>query len=219
MTHCIQKTIVLLLLVFVPLSTPARASEGGEKWGYAGEEGPENWGEISDEFDICSRGQNQSPIDLTVDAHTDLPEIRFEYTKPGRLEEIDTGHTIMEKVNPGNYIWLLDHRYELKQFHFHSPSEHHVDGKSYAMEVHLVHQDADGDFAVIALFFEEGAHNGLMDDLPSFRAARGEDPIMETPLDYNELFPNRREYFYYNGSLTTPPVSTFPCYGDPTAAP
>lgn len=74
------------------------------------------------------------------------------------------------------------------------------------MEVHLVHQSKAGDFAVVGLLFDEGEHNALMDRLPSFRARRGEDPYGD-PIDYNQLIPNRKNYFYYNGSLTTPPCT------------
>ena len=195
-----------ILTTLSMVSVSARAGEGQE-WGYQGEEGPENWGNLAQEFDICRRGRNQSPIDLVADSHADLPELVFEYTNPGRLREVNTGHTLMEEVNPGNFLKVHNERFELKQFHFHSPSEHLVAGRSYPMEIHLVHQNQDGDFAVIALLFQEGAHNKVMDELPSFRAKRGEDPYLDEPLDYNELFPNRRDYFYYNGSLTTPPCT------------
>ena len=67
-------------------------------------------------------------------------------------------------------------------------------------------QDEAGNLAVVGLMVEEGEHNAPLDRLPSFRAARGEDPYADL-VDYNELFPDRRNYFLYNGSLTTPPCS------------
>jgi carbonic anhydrase len=100
----------------------------------------------------------------------------------------------------------LDKRYELKQFHFHSPSEHTVNGQHYPMEVHLVHQNEAGELLVVGLLFEEGGHNDKMDQLPSFRAARGDDS-QSTPFDYNDLVLEREKYFLYNGSLTTPPCT------------
>jgi carbonic anhydrase len=109
-------------------------------------------------------------------------------------------------VNPGNYLTFMDQRYELKQFHFHSPSEHKVDGQFFPMEVHLVHQDEAGNYLVVGLVFKEGERNELMDSLPSFRRERGEDPYGD-PVDYNDLITNRRDYFLYNGSLTTPPCT------------
>jgi len=193
------------LLVTMTVAPFAWASEGAH-WTYEGEEGPEHWGELSEEFDMCSRGLNQSPIDLVADIDADLPELILEYTNPGNLVETNTGHAIQEKVNPGNFLVFVDKRYELKQFHFHSPSEHLVDGEAFPMEVHFVHQDQNGRYVVLGLIFEEGERNELMDNLPSFRAERGEDPHGD-PVDYNELITDRTNYFLYNGSLTTPPCS------------
>ncbi len=55
--------------------------------------------------------------------------------------------------------------YLLKQFHFHSPSEHTVNGKHFPMEVHFVHQSADGNFAVVGALFEEGPANANLAQL------------------------------------------------------
>ena len=200
-----RHTFVVSLTVLWLASTGLIAGER-QDWTYDGDRGPEYWGQLADEYEMCGQGRNQSPIDLKVTAHSDLPELVFEYSNPGRFEEVNTGHTIMETVNPGNYLSILDERFELKQFHFHSPSEHTVEGRSFPMEVHLVHSNDGGDLAVIGLFLAEGPHNEMMDKLPLFRANRGEEPYSE-PLDYNEFFPHRRDYFYYNGSLTTPPCS------------
>lgn len=199
---CFAGLAVLVTMATMPL---AGASEGAY-WTYEGEEGPEHWGELSEEFDICSRGLNQSPIDLVADIHTDLPELIFDYTNPGNLVEVNTGHAIQDKVNPGNFLVFVDSRYELKQFHFHSPSEHLVNGEAFPMEVHFVHQDENGRYAVVGLIFEEGERNEMMDKLPSFRAERGEDPYADL-VDYNEFITDRSDYFLYNGSLTTPPCA------------
>jgi len=192
-------------LVTMAAVPPARASEGAH-WTYEGEEGPEHWGELAAEFDMCSKGRNQSPIDLVAHLSPELPELVFEYTKPGNLDEINTGHAIREVVTPGNIIVFHDERYELKQFHFHSPSEHRVNGEAFPMEVHFVHQDQKGNYAVVGLLFEEGETNDLLNELPSFRAERGEDPGGD-PVDFNELITDRTDYFLYNGSLTTPPCT------------
>jgi len=192
-------------LVTMAAVPPARASEGAH-WTYEGEEGPEHWGELAEEFDMCSKGRNQSPIDLAPDIHADLPELIFDYTNPGNLVEVNTGHAIQENVRPGNYILIKDDRFELKQFHFHSPSEHLVNGKAYSMETHWVHQNKKGDYVVVGLLFQEGEFNDLLNQLPSFRAARGEDPFAD-PVDINELVKGRSDYFLYNGSLTTPPCT------------
>jgi carbonic anhydrase len=196
---------IILPFVFM-WSTSLRASEGPE-WNYEkGDYGPEYWGLLATEFDMCSRGKNQSPIDLVTDIQADLPELVFDYTKFGDINEINTGHAIQENVTPGNYILISGERFELKQFHFHSPSEHRVNGKTYPMEIHLVHQNVNGSYVVVGFFVTEGPPNEVMDRLPSFRAERGETPYTD-PVDFNELIVDRENYFYYNGSLTTPPCT------------
>jgi len=182
------------------------ASGGQTHWGYEGEEGPVNWGSLLEEYDICDRGKNQSPINLVADFRTVLPELQFDYETLGNLEEVNTGHAIQENVTPGNFILIKGEKFELKQFHFHSPSEHTVNGNSLPMEVHMVHQDRVGNYAVVGLLFEEGEANEIMNELPSFRASRGEDPTASS-IDYNELVLERKNYFLYNGSLTTPPCT------------
>ena len=192
--------------LFVMAAAPSVWASDKTHWTYEGEEGPEHWGELAEEFDMCSKGRNQSPIDLAPDIHADLPELIFDYTNPGNLVEVNTGHAIQENVRPGNYILIKDDRFELKQFHFHGPSEHLVDGEALPMEVHFVHQNKKGDYVVVGLLFQEGEFNDLLNQLPSFRAARGEDPFAD-PVDINELVKGRSDYFLYNGSLTTPPCT------------
>ena len=197
-------TVAIAFTMLLPFAV--QASGEAPHWDYEGADGPEHWGELTQEFDICSRGKNQSPIDLVADVDAELPELIFDYAHPNIVTEVNTGHAIQESVQPGNSVRLLGKSYELKQFHFHSPSEHTVNGNHYPMEVHLVHQSEAGAYLVVGLMFEEGPRNAAMDQLPSFRAERGEDPRSE-PFDYNELVTNRTQYFLYNGSLTTPPCT------------
>lgn len=198
---------ILTGLIALSLSTTAiLASDDAPHWEYEGEHGPGHWAELSEDFSICGIGKNQSPIDLVADLPADLPSLEFQYDHPGALVEINTGHAIQENVKPGNHVSILHHRFELKQFHFHSPSEHTVNSEYFPMEVHFVHQDEQGNYLVVGLMFQEGEHNENMNDLPSFRAERGLEPL-EEPFDFNELITGRDDYFLYNGSLTTPPCT------------
>lgn len=201
-----MRIAIYLFTLLLMLSANLLASEESTHWGYDGEENSHKWGQLDPEYHMCARGRNQSPIDLVADIDANLPELELDYKNPGIVLQANTGHAKQETVKPDNILVFDDQRYELKQFHFHSPSEHTVAGKEYAMEVHLVHQTEGGEYAVVGLLVEEGERSELMDRLPSFRVARGESPYGD-PIDYDELVTDRGDYFLYNGSLTTPPCT------------
>ena len=185
------------------------ASEQSPHWSYEGEEGPEHWGEIADLYRMCSEGKNQSPIDLTVDVHAGLPELVFDYHSSNLLET-NTGHSIQQNVQPGSFLTITgrDARYQLKQFHFHSPSEHKINGRSYAMELHFVHVSDDGALAVVGVMIDEGEEHPVLNQLWSWMPENAGDTIEQAiGIEETNLLPPTREYFAYSGSLTTPPCS------------
>ena len=201
----IRRWPISLLLAFTVGSVlPCLAAEK-QHWSYSGDDGPQQWGNLSPEYDMCRRGRNQSPIDLSGTLDADLPELSFDYPNPGRVEEINNGHTILVNLKPGNFAMIREQLYEAKQFHFHSPSEHRISGASYPLEIHLVHANDAGELAVIGILFVEGERNPTLDQLRSFRPPELGPP--SSPVDYNALFSSRNEYYTYNGSLTTPPCS------------
>jgi carbonic anhydrase len=75
-------------------------------------------------------------------------------------------------------IALDGHASQLKQFHFHSPSENHVAGREYPLEAHLVHADGDGNLAVIAVTLEEGADNEALARGPGKTCRANRTPTM-----------------------------------------
>ena len=189
------------------LSGLAQASES--HWSYAGATGPEHWGELAAEFATCSAGKNQSPVDLRESAavKAELPAIRLDY-KPGGHEVVNNGHTIQVNYQPGSSMTVGEQRYELRQFHFHAPSENVRDGKPYPMEVHFVHADAAGNLAVLGVMYELGGHN---DELAKAWAAMpkeaGGKAAPAQLVDAGALVPAERAHFRFSGSLTTPPCS------------
>jgi carbonic anhydrase len=195
----------ILYLSLTLASASASAADETPHWSYSGDDGPEHWGELSSDNAMCNQGKNQSPIDLTGSVDADLPPLEFDFSNPGRTDEINNGHTIQFNISPGNFTTVDGQRYEVIQGHFHSPSEHRINGESFPMEIHLVHANENGDLAVLGILFEEGEENDLLNHLDSFRPP-DMAPYTE-PIDYNELFTSRDEYFRYSGSLTTPPCS------------
>jgi carbonic anhydrase len=180
----------------------------GEHWSYSGTTGPDHWAELSADYESCGAGHNQSPIDLGVAADADQAEVIFHYMSTP-LRVTNNGHSIQVDYAKGSYIEVGGHRYDLKQFHFHSPSEHEVDGRSFPMEGHLVHADADGNLAVIGVFFEPGGENdtirSVWKHLPA-KAGETEQVDGET-VNAAGLLPEDHSAWRYNGSLTTPPCS------------
>jgi carbonic anhydrase len=122
---------------------------------------------------------------------------------------IDNGHTIQVNYSKGSALSIGKQVYELKQFHFHTPSENTVTGKHYPMEMHMVHQAADEALAVYAVFFEQGDHNKNFDvivknlpDQPGYA-----HDLKDVTVDINALVPGNRNAYHFSGSLTTPPCS------------
>ncbi|SCN04453.1 Protein of unknown function [Bacillus wiedmannii] len=62
-----------------------------------------------------------------------------------------------------DYLTLGGNRYTLKQFHFHTPSEHQFEGKYADMELHLVHQNDQGQLAVVGIMIKISSLNQYLD--------------------------------------------------------
>jgi carbonic anhydrase len=182
-------------------------AEGGH-WSYGGHGGPKEWGELEKDFASCKLGKVQSPIDIAGAKAADLPAIKFDY-KPSPLKVIDNGHTIQVTYAPGSSIEVGGARYELLQFHFHKPSEEKVNGKQHAMVAHLVHKNAEGKLAVVAVLLDQGGGSDVIDaiwkNLP--KEKEKETAVAGVTIDVNNLLPKDRGYYAFEGSLTTPPCS------------
>ena len=202
-----MKTKLSLLALTILTTGCATTTQQSSHWNYSGHEGPEYWGSLDPKYSTCDKGVNQSPINLTGFIESDLSPLELAY-KPGGHEIINNGHTIQVNYQSGSNLGINGHYYELKQFHFHSPSENHISGKSYPMEVHLVHADIDGNLAVVAVMFEEGNENKTLKEIwNTMPVVAGNKSSLPSIVSINDLLPANREYYRFNGSLTTPPCS------------
>lgn len=179
-------------------------------WTYENETGPNYWSSLDTSFAACSNGLSQSPIDLTLATVADLPNPEFHY-EPVPLNLLNNGHTVQVPYAPGSYILLDGQQYNLLQFHFHSPSEHALNGKLQGAELHLVHQSESGELAVVAVMLQPGesdqaamAFNTLSGNLPE---KAGDKIRTGKMINAQALLPSKATTYRYSGSLTTPPCT------------
>lgn len=190
-------------------SKRTRAGESSHlNWGYIGENGPENWAELSPEYQICQAGKNQSPINIESPISIDLPQISMNY-KESPLNIVNNGHTIQVNYTPGSLLKMGDKSFELQQFHFHYPSEHLLSGESFPMEAHFVHKGSDNTLAVLGVFIKYGRENyalkSIWDAMPmSNLSIKIPDGDM---VNATKILPKEQKFYHYLGSLTTPPCS------------
>ncbi|HEV8632112.1 MAG TPA: carbonic anhydrase family protein [Thermoanaerobaculia bacterium] len=194
---------LVLALLLTPIALPAASP----RWSYAGEQGPERWGSLDSDFAACASGHQQSPIDLTAAAPSDLPDPQIAYqASAGRIG--DTGHGVQVDLEPGSWLTLDGTPYALLQFHFHSPSEHTINGSSFPAELHFVHRAETGALAVVGVFITVGAENPTVAALLSALPGKvGKEARLAEGVDPAALLPADRRTYRYAGSLTTPPCT------------
>ena len=184
-------------------ASPAHATH----WSYGGEGGPDRWGDLAPENQPCAIGDQQSPIDLASALSANAPVPTPRWTSVHGAQVVNNGHTLQVNVTGPGGLKLGGKDYALKQFHFHHPSEHTIDGKSFPLEVHFVHAAADGDLAVIGVMFEPGAVNPALNPIWAVAPAKEGTAEAAGEIDLGAFLPKDASLYRYEGSLTTPPCS------------
>lgn len=200
------KNIVVVGLITVGIFGTSAVADGTH-WGYTGHVGPDAWGHLSPKYKECSQGKNQSPIDIISSVNAHLPPLTLKYDAAS-TDIVNNGHTIQLNFAAGNILTIDGIDFELKQFHFHTPSENHIEGKSFPLEAHFVHLDKEGNIAVVALMFQEGEENEVLakvwEKMPEKSGERSELKLADIA---KALLPKDLHYYRFNGSLTTPPCT------------
>lgn len=207
------------------------SAAGGPEWNYnmTSEHGPDNW---DDSYPMCG-GRSQSPINIaSIQANIDSLLTDFSYTDyssnlPSEFEIKNTGSSIQlsgawkSAISGGG----LTDGYKLSQLHFHwgqdgqAGSEHLIDGIASPLEIHLVHwndkyetfddslNDTDG-VAVLGVFVQvssSSVSSALGNMTAYFDKIPHPENVTKVPsFDLNTLLPERKTYYRYKGSLTTP---------------
>ena len=189
---------------------PACATTGfaaeGPHWSYEGESGPDKWGSLGGDGNVCSAGSQQSPVVITASVRANLPRLDIAWTRrPDTI--VNNGHTIQLNFSEGARLRVGSDTYNLVQFHFHHPSEHLIDGQSTPMEVHFVHAMPSGALGVVGILMKAGRNNPMFARIVATMPTQEGPPVRAEAIDPNGFLPVRRGYFRYAGSLTTPPCA------------
>lgn len=210
--HLIKSTLTAITLSSVLAYSSAFAA-GGAYWDYddANQTGPSYWGDLSHDYHMCKDGFEQSPIDISSSTDKEVGELKFKYRRTA-LEIVNNGHTIQVNYAAGSKLKIDGDVYELLQFHFHTPSEHMVNGAASPMGVHFVHVNKAGQLAVVGVMMDYGKKNKTLGKILHNAPHEVKTVVIEgKQVNGLSLMPEREneaeDFFNYAGSLTTPPCS------------
>ena len=159
--------------------------------------------------------ESQSPIDIRSDNtfFGRLPALQFALSSDTPLNVINNGSpdvesTVRANVDAGaGSLMLSGHEWNLAQFHFHTPSEHLLNGQATPMEMHLVFSDDADNLLVVGRWVQEDTFNTALNPIFSHLPQTTADTLHVDHFNLNTLLPGNLESFRYSGSLTTPPFS------------
>ncbi|XP_038905903.1 alpha carbonic anhydrase 7-like [Benincasa hispida] len=212
-----QRASALAFFILILTSAIAQEVEDESEFNYirGSEKGPKRWGEIKREWSKCNNGDMQSPIDLStkrVKVVKNLGQLKKKY-KPSIAIVKNRGHDISVKweENAG-LIEINGTDYLLQQAHWHSPSEHTLNGRRYDLELHLVHQSSNPNakypIAVVGIFYMIGRPDSFLSKMSRKIKALNEVKEMKAgSIDPRWIKMGGKKYYRYMGSLTVPPCT------------
>ncbi|KAL2911253.1 hypothetical protein HK105_209289 [Polyrhizophydium stewartii] len=194
------------------------STASGKEWGYEADVGPAFWASLDPAYVSCSAGKHQSPINFEGKEMLANKPHTFKWARgANNVSFTNNGHTVQANIPAGAGFSLVPgggtKTYTLAQFHLHSPSEHHLDERAFALEAHFVHTTPQKDIAVLGVWFElDTQGSALLDSLLAKGAPKGKGKTIGLDkLDLSEvqsaITAAGAKFYSYDGSLTTPPCS------------
>ncbi|RRO12371.1 carbonic anhydrase family protein [Flavobacteriaceae bacterium 14752] len=167
-------------------------------------------------------GTLQSPINILTN-QSQSGKHHIELNFDGKINKVENlGHTVQLDFKPGTNVKYEDNIYEFVQLHFHTPSEHLIDGITYPMEMHIVNKlkssknstDSTQKYLVIGVLFKMGKPNKFVEEFINLIPEHNHEEIeiSEDLVHLEDMFnqsvmPEESNFYHYDGSLTTPPYT------------
>ncbi|KAF5178336.1 Alpha carbonic anhydrase [Thalictrum thalictroides] len=172
--------------------------------------GPKEWGKIHPEWKTCDNGDMQSPIDVLntrVEVMHNLGKLKRDY-QPSNATVKNRGHDIMVRwIGDAGSININGTKYNLKQCHWHSPSEHTFNGSRHQLELHMVHESSDGKMAVVGITYKHGRPDSFLEKIIPHITEVGTEERDIGVTNPGDIKVGSRKYYRYIGSLTVPPCT------------
>jgi len=198
---------IFIVVIIALMLSGDKKEEQGAPWGYNEDLGPKEWANLDEKYKMCEDGLNQSPINITQTIDARLNPLSFEGEAKATMFE-NNGHSLKVSFTGSTSLNIDNEKYYLKQIHFHTPSENQINGKSFPMEAHLVHSNGTGNLSVLAVMFEIGEDNMVINKLLRNLPENQDDKNkLKSEIFGYDLLPEIKDYYRFNGSLTTPPCS------------
>ncbi|CAN7361152.1 carbonic anhydrase family protein [Pseudorhodoferax sp. LjRoot39] len=179
-------------------------------WSYSGPGGPQAWERLQPEYQLCGSGQRQSPIHIEESAALQGPNeaLGFDY-RPSTGTVVHDGRTIRVEVQGDNVLQVRGSSWRLESFDFQHPAGEVINHSGFAMGMHLVHRNAQGQTAIVAVLLQPGEQNPFIDRVWTYIPLDAGD-MVRMPLgwlDLSTLLPKDQRYYQFFGSLTQPPCT------------
>jgi carbonic anhydrase len=164
---------------------------------------------LFDDYHACLSRQQQSFININNVELSESRVLRFKYVK-GAETIFSNGDSIQLNISRGNYLWIENHQYELKQLFMIASQESMVKEHGFPLEAHFVHVDEAGHLVVVVVMFEKVTiFNPEIDML--LKAVPNEPgashSINFSAEDLNNLLPQRKHAYRFDGSQIIPACS------------